>query len=762
MLTMNLANRSLIFLGLLIAMAFLVINVNQVEAAVSVYNVEAALHAVKTGTGNAISGNVDVSGESVSSVQVELSGSGGIQKGPCDNFGSTSHDFYWSSPISFPGGYSDGIYAATMKIYTDSSCASLVASGSDPQSVILDNVAPSLFGSRDPNPNPLGWNNSNVTASFTCLPGSGSDLKPNQPSHNGYVFGQSGQNQSVTSTCEDEAGNIAQFTIDGINIDKTKPVINGNRSPGPNSQGWNNANVDVGFSCAESGTVQSGIQTDTVSGGTISSEGQNQQMSNSGTCVDNADNVADSNTVTGINIDKTGPSYGGPSRAVGSEPNGSSWNNGNVTVNFPCNDGLSGAVIDPVQKTLMAEGAGQTASVLASECVDLAGNMAASGSSLSSINIDKTAPDFGPGSRAVGSEANGNGWNNGNVTVEFPCSDSLSGPVAPQVQETVTSEGWGQTASVSASQCVDLANNVAASGASLSRINIDLTDPSVTTSRSPEPNGNGWNDSSVTISYSCSDGLSGVAVVSGDDVLSSDGANQSATGSCQDEAGNLSSTTVSSINIDRTLPIIVINTPSDSAVYQRGTSVVADYTATDFTSGLESLIGTAANGAAIDTSTVGEKTFSVTTRDLAGNEITVAHSYRVIYVAPEEQEQTIQQIEEDVSNALIEQSGDPSGEAIFVGGSSLQICFAFNDPTTGEALDGAVIIARLFEVVDPETGEMNSIRDLGTMTFDAGTSHYCLDFDLVDEDSNPLPTGTYAVQLLFNDGTLVRSKFEVT
>jgi len=47
-----------------------------------------------------------------------------------------------------------------------------------------------------------------------------------------------------------------------------------------------------------------------VAGATLTSEGENQEVTNTGSCTDKAGNIADSATVSGINIDKTPPTFG--------------------------------------------------------------------------------------------------------------------------------------------------------------------------------------------------------------------------------------------------------------------------------------------------------------------------------------------------------------------------------------------------------------------------------------------------------------------
>src|SRR5205823_2971137 len=71
-------------------------------------------------------------------------------------------------------------------------------------------------------------------------------------------------------------------------------------------------------------------------------------------------------------------------------------------------------------------------------------------------------------------------------------------------------------------------------------VKIDKTPPSLTASRTPAANGYGWNNSDVTVTFSCADALSGATIVTPGTsmVLSSEGSNQTAAGTCMDLAGN--------------------------------------------------------------------------------------------------------------------------------------------------------------------------------------------------------------------------------
>jgi phosphatidylglycerophosphate synthase len=100
----------------------------------------------------------------------------------------------------------------------------------------------------------------------------------------------------------------------------------------------------------------------------------------------------------------------------------------------------------------------------------------------------------------------------------------------------------------------------------------------------------------------------------------------------RDGAGNVSAAYSDGITLDTAAPVITLTTPANGAAFALNQAVPAAYSCTDATSGIASCAGTVANGAAIDTATVGAKSFAVTATDLAGNTATVTHTYSVNYV----------------------------------------------------------------------------------------------------------------------------------
>src|SRR5260370_18710775 len=121
------------------------------------------------------------------------------------------------------------------------------------QIVGVDNDPPTIKASVSPAPNAAGWNNTNVTVTFTC--GDATSGVASCPAPQTVTV--EGANQVISGTATDNAGNTASTSVT-LNIDKTAPTIKAAGAPTPNAAGWNNSNVTVSFTCADS---LSGIAT---------------------------------------------------------------------------------------------------------------------------------------------------------------------------------------------------------------------------------------------------------------------------------------------------------------------------------------------------------------------------------------------------------------------------------------------------------------------------------------------------------------------
>jgi hypothetical protein len=239
-----------------------------------------------------------------------------------------------------------------------------------------------------------------------------------------------------------------------------------------------------------------------------------------------------------------------------------------------------------------------------------------------SATADPTPPTI---TATASPDANENGWNKTDVTVSFVCSDSESGIRSCPAPVTVSSEGAQQPIVGTA---VDNAGNTANATVLIS---LDKTAPSSAASLTPLPNSDGWNNAPVTVHFSCSDGLSGVATCPSDQSVSTDGFNQLAEGVVTDRAGN-SAPVSAAVNIDRAPPVLTLASPPDN-LSAFTTPIAAAGTVFDALSGVASVdcnnvaaTIADANIACSVSLTPGGNTLTATARDRAGNSLSVSQA----------------------------------------------------------------------------------------------------------------------------------------
>jgi hypothetical protein len=230
----------------------------------------------------------------------------------------------------------------------------------------------------------------------------------------------------------------------------------------------------------------------------------------------------------------------------------------------------------------------------------------------------------------------------------------------------------------------------------------DTTPPTVELS-SPADGAHVKQGAELVVDFSCSDedGGSGIASCVG---TVADGAlldtsrlgEVSVTVTARDNAGNQTIVTNTVTVVDGTKPTISITTPAAGAVYGLGERVVADYSCADEPngSGLASCAGSVANGAAVDTGSLGEKTFTVNAGDVAGN----TDSKSVTYTVADRSAPTIT-LTRPVEGAVY-----TLGERVLAdyscsdepNGSGLATCEG--SVAAGAALDTSAVGAKTFEV----------------------------------------------------------------
>ena len=418
--------------------------------------------------------------------------------------------------------------------------------GSGSVVVRIDTALPTITGSRSPAQQASGWNNTDVTVSFTCddpkqgatqgNPGFASGIKTCPPSQ---TVTTDGANQSVTGKAVDVADNEATATVGNINIDKTAPVVTGAPTTSANGDGWYNGDVSILWTCSD---PLSGLNGTCPANSTIEGEGNNMGVT-SPSVSDRAGNSG-SGSVSGIKIDRKAPN----TSAVAPTTN---WNNTDVTVVLDADDALSGVKATYYKLNGGAQQAGTSVAISAEGThgleywsVDKAGNVEPA--KTVQVKIDKTKPSINHGQNPL---ANDNGWNKGNVTVTFTCTDGGSGIASCTSPQTITSEGKNQPVTGTA---VDNAGNTATDPATVS---IDLTPPTIIAAADRDANGNSWYKDDVTVSFTCNDDLSGIAANGCTQAKTlGQGANQSASGTATDAAGNSAGDSKTGINVDKTAP----------------------------------------------------------------------------------------------------------------------------------------------------------------------------------------------------------------
>ena len=321
--------------------------------------------------------------------------------------------------------------------------------GSASYTVKVDKTPPVANPTLSPAPNAAGWNTSQpVTVNWNWTDsGSGIINGPCVTSSSATSEGV----QTLTAYCLDEMENYAEASYT-VKIDRALPLIVAKVSPAPSGFGWYPGAVTVSFTCQEA--TGSGLASNTVGGNvTLSNEGSYPAVTNTGSCTDNAGNVATPVTVGPFNIDLTKPTI---SAAATTAPNANGWYNSNVTVHFTCADALSGIAFCPPDQGLSSEGS--AVSSTAQTARDKTQNVS-DPSNVVTVKLDKTAPVV-----VITGVTNGATYAFGSVpTTACSTSDALSA-VATQATLALTGgNGNGSGAfTATCSGATDLAGNSAA------------------------------------------------------------------------------------------------------------------------------------------------------------------------------------------------------------------------------------------------------------------------------------------------------------
>lgn len=315
---------------------------------------------------------------------------------------------------------------------------------------------------------------------------------------------------------------------------------------------------------------------------------------------------------------------------------------------------------------------------------------------------------------ALAPPAPASGWHRDSVAATITAVDGGSG--VESIAYTTTFEGQassggsnGDHAGVTIAKegetvlsyfATDNAGNVEAPHAVT--VKIDRTAPEITASRAPVANGSGWNKSAVTVTFTCTDALSGIASCSAPHVLSGEGQGQSAAGQAVDAAGNEAGATAAPINIDLTPPAVAVTGVADGAVYLVGSVPAAGCSTADGLSGVAtpavvSVTGGTANG-------VGAFSVSCSgAMDVAGNPGSAGAAYVVHYpfsgfVSPVDNPPVLNELKAGQTVPLKFGLGGDHGLGVLMAGSPASIrinCTAGGivDPLEATSTPGSTVFA---------------------------------------------------------------------
>jgi hypothetical protein len=251
------------------------------------------------------------------------------------------------------------------------------------------------------------------------------------------------------------------------------------------------------------------------------------------------------------------------------------------------------------------------------------GGLTASASATYSI-VDPSAPTIGYTLTPSAPDGD-NGWFKSNVSLTWTVTENESPSSLAKtgcVDQSITADQALTSYSCSATSAGGSA------GPTTVDVQRDATAPSASASATPAANANGWNNTDVTVSFSGTDNLSGIASCTTDATLSSEAAGQSASGTCTDNAGNVSaSATASGINIDKTTPTVgLVGGPADGGSYYFGSVPAApSCSASDALSGIDGACAVSGYGGA-----VGSHTVTAQVSDKAGNSASASITYTVL------------------------------------------------------------------------------------------------------------------------------------
>lgn len=400
-----------------------------------------------------------------------------------------------------------------------------------------------------PAANAAGWHNADATVTYACTGGAGGLLTC--PAI--VRVSTDGRAQAITGTARDGANNTAVATST-ISLDKTAPVF-GAISPA--------ASASPVFALT-------GPVADATSGlSAVTCNGQPANLTPQGfSCnvnlavglnaialraTDQAGNAAQATAnVTFAPQQLTITSTATPA------PNANGWNNTNVTVSFACAGG--GAPLNcQAPQTITTEGG---AINVGGTVRDAANNQATTSRTL---KIDKTPPILNLASPA-------STLTTPLLALTGTATDALSGIATVRCNNAPATLGGVNLAcnvnlvaglNTISIQATDQAGNTTTA---TQNVTLNATPLRISAVVTPTPNAAGWNRTDATVNFTCAGGVAPVTCPP-PSIVTTEGANQTISGTARDAAGNGASAGVT-VKLDKTPPVINVTPPLNPAQAQ--------------------------------------------------------------------------------------------------------------------------------------------------------------------------------------------------
>lgn len=226
-------------------------------------------------------------------------------------------------------------------------------------------------------------------------------------------------------------------------------------------------------------------------------------------------------------------------------------------------------------------------------------------------------------STTVSGSLGDNGWYTSTVEISWTVSDPES--------LLLDTSGCGTTFLVADTPGITYtcdATSYGGTNAESVTIKRDTVAPIATATASPPPNADGWHNTQVVVTFTGTDSLSGLAGCDVPVPLATDGAGQSATGECTDNAGNVGSDTDIDIDIDTTPP--VVSFLGNAGPYDVLDTVAIGCSASDALSGIDTSLCPTASGPAYTFDLENPNVLEATATDLARNTTIASTSFTVV------------------------------------------------------------------------------------------------------------------------------------